>query len=242
MKLPFWGTVLTIVGVAILCSLGFWQFARLQWKQELISTINAEYGVDSAAVHLSAKDIMQPVLFKRGQIFGQYHHDKEIRISSRVHESIPGYHIVTPFSLDGGAIILVNRGWIPIEEERNDDFLVRRPTGHVTLLGGLREPQGTSSFVPHNNPENDVWYRIDIQQIETVRGVSNVSPNVFYVEALIQAQTPSLGKYPIVQQSRLTLNNNHAQYTFFWFTMAVMMCVVYVFRFIVPQYRKSDEV
>lgn len=237
LRLPFWGTVLTITGVCVLCSLGTWQMARLQWKQSLIQVIEAEYALDASEVSLSEDALVKAVLFKRGHIAGVYQHDKEIKISSRVHKSVPGYHIVTPFILDNGASILVNRGWIPIEAERGDDYAVARAQGRVVLVGGMRAPHKPSSFVPQNKPERDVWYRLDIEQVADVKGMSTVSPNIFYVEQRAQKSGEA---YPIIQHARLKLNNNHAQYAIFWFTMAFMMCVVYVFRFIVPQYRKHS--
>ena len=56
MRLPFWGTILTICGICVLCALGTWQYQRLQWKNEILKTIDAEYGLDVSKKKFLAED------------------------------------------------------------------------------------------------------------------------------------------------------------------------------------------
>ena len=48
MKLPVWGTILTVIGVVVLCTLGTWQLDRLAWKKDLIAKLDAAYASNQA--------------------------------------------------------------------------------------------------------------------------------------------------------------------------------------------------
>ena len=237
MKLPFWGTVLTIIGVAVLCTLGTWQVQRLQWKTDILDAIEAEYAVDVLKVPLSQDVLSEDIDFKRGHIEGTYMHDKEVLLQPRMHDGDVGYHVLTPLRLSGaqGIVILVNRGWVPFDWDALGDDKVRKPGGVLKVTGMLRSVPLVSSFVPKNIPEQSMWYRIDLEQIMMVRGLEDFASNIFYVEAESEGEQA----YPIAAATRISLNNNHAQYAFFWFAMAVAMVGIYILRFIAPQMQRK---
>lgn len=232
MKLPFWGTILTIVGVIVLCALGFWQMHRLQWKAGILAAVNSQYEVVASGNRLLLGGLLGEVDFKRGYITGTLDYKKTILLQPRVHDSDVGYHVLTPLIVKGGdGVILVNRGWVPFDWDVSRDIVA----GEVKVVGMLRRPPIVSSFVPENIPDKGVWYRIDLEQIAKVKGIEKIMPNIFYSEEnIIKGHD-----YPVASATRVNISNNHAQYVFFWFSMAVAMIVVYVLRFIVPQMRRE---
>lgn len=241
MKLPFWATFLTLIGVMILCSLGSWQLKRLVWKQAILTSIDAQNNVDAAQVALKPSDLLVEDYIRRGYVTGIYDHSKEFLIYNRTLKGIPGYHVFTPLTLgdahkdDMAQTILVNRGYIPIEAEREEGYYMFRPEGIVKVSGVLRHEFKENMFVPQNHIEKDIWYRIDPAQMARAKQISAVASQLFYAEhEHIKGRTPDQ-HYPIAIDGRVTPNNNHAQYAFFWFAMAVAMIGVYVARFIWPQ-------
>ncbi|MGH1404642.1 MAG: SURF1 family protein [Alphaproteobacteria bacterium] len=240
MKLPFWATFFTLSGVVVLCALGTWQLHRLGWKQEILTAIDREYAIDPMTRALEVSDLPVGSLdFKRGYLIGRYQNDKEIVVQSRTYKGVPGYHILVPLTLEGQAgAILVNRGWIPIESERDHDFKLDRHDQLVTVTGILRPVPQDNAFVPYNSPDQDMWYRIDIGEIAEKQGVSNLYSAIFYVEQEGK-NVREADLYPKPVAAKLRPNNNHAQYTFFWFTMACALIGVYVFRFILPTLKQS---
>ncbi len=234
MRLPFWATLCTLAGVVVLCALGTWQLHRLEWKQDVLAAIDKEYETDSLTRSLVVADMSSKVLrFKRGYLVGSYQNDKEILLQSRTYKGVPGYHVLVPLILteDRGSI-LVNRGWIPIESDRKPDFQMARTDKSVKIGGILRSAPEDNAFVPYNQPEKDMWYRVDITQIGEAVGVSDLHPTIFYVEQ----DEGSVGSeaYPKPVAAKLRPNNNHAQYAFFWFTMACALIGVYFTRFVLP--------
>ncbi len=227
MKLPFWGTILTVFGVFVLCSLGYWQLHRLQWKAEILADMDAQYEIDAPNTPVSLDFPSDNVSFRRGYLTGIFDYDKSIMLQPRVHDGEVGYHVITPFTV-GGEIyssILVNLGWVPFDWERPSST----EGEEVKIIGMLRKLHNVSSFVPENAPDEDMWYKVDVEQISRIKGIEGVSPNIFYVE-----DNAGGDKYPIAAATRVKINNNHAQYALFWFSMAVAMIAIYILRFVVP--------
>lgn len=229
MKLPFWGTIFTILGVCVLCALGYWQVQRYVWKQEILSALAAEYDVNAADVALDFHDFSDYSGYKRGYFEGRYLHAKTILLQPRIHEGTPGYHALTPFEIAGGdgVSILVDRGWIPIEYERSDYFLMDMPPGRIKVTGMLRKPPKPNPFTPENDPDRGVWYRVDINKIAQFHRADILPRVMFYAET----EGARRSDYPVSASTQIQLSNNHAQYALFWFAMASAMVGIYVLRF-----------
>ena len=220
MKLPVWGTILTFIGVVVLCALGLWQLQRLDWKRGILEAIEAERNSEASLPALTLADFENGPVYKRGQIEGRFIEGKNFLIGPRTHEGKPGYHIIAPFALDGSGVVLVNRGWVGLDYNPAD---IDWPA-HSTITGVLRQPDGGNMFTPPNQPEKDIWYVIDRSEIAWAKDLHSLSPLMLYEESDdIIPLTESLHSLP---------DNNHLQYALFWFAMAGAMVVVYGFRFL----------
>lgn len=234
MKLPFFATLFTFMGVVVLCLLGSWQIQRLQWKQGILDNIAAEMEVDAASRFIDLQFVPDDMLFMRGHVTGRFDHDKEFFLQSRTHDGVPGYHLIAPLLVDDKTTLLVNRGWVPIELERKEGFSIFRPQGTVTLVGMLTALPEYNAFVPENDLENSTWYKIDIREISEHFLIDTLSDGLFYVDG-----EEIVGQYPVPAAQILSPSNNHAQYAVFWFTMAAAFVFVYFFRFIAPQLKNA---
>ncbi len=233
MRLPFWGSILTVVGVCVLCGLGFWQLERLAWKTDLLGKISAERLIDAETVSLSPASFDDGSVLKRGFLSGRYLHDKAIMVAPRTLDGAAGFHLITPFFTDaahGGEVVLVNRGWVPVSYERPDNYSVYEPVGTGVIIGALRAVPRPNVFTPDNVPEKDVWYQISAPDIEAVSGLDLLDGVLLYVEE--EQFDDKAGSYPVAVAREGRLSNNHAQYAVFWFSMAALMIGVYCLRFV----------
>jgi surfeit locus 1 family protein len=131
-------TLLTIVLIAMLLSLGRWQLNRADEKRALY---------DSFA---QGTDATQTIDLKSGQLpryqhieaGGQYDSTRQILIDNMSNsEGRAGYFVITPFKLTGGGWILVNRGWIPVGAGRGS-----RPP--VAVTAETRQLHGRTDNLP----------------------------------------------------------------------------------------------
>ena len=224
-KPPVVASVLTILGLGVLCTLGTWQLQRLEWKEDLLAKI--ESGTAETYDVLTLDHLKPENEFLKGRLIGRFDFGKEIAIKPRTYDGKPGIHIITPFILESGQTILINRGWAP------DDYnLGAGPDGEndaVDIM--LRVPVKPNMFVPQNRPEQNEWYALNIEQISKAMNLSTVLPVAGYELNMKDRES----EHPFAHALKIKLNNNHMQYAMFWYAMAVIMLGVFYLRFVSPK-------
>jgi surfeit locus 1 family protein len=108
-------TLLTIVLMAMLIALGFWQLRRAAEKRALFDAFAR--GQDATQII----DGHTPKLARYSRISARGHYDaaQQILIDNMVDAAgRAGYYVITPFALEGGGWVLVNRGWVPLGRSR----------------------------------------------------------------------------------------------------------------------------
>lgn len=228
MRFPVWATLFTVAAIVVLCGLGTWQLQRLEWKREMIATLDREAKKDPLQTML-AYDALQKgaeIDLKRGGVRGRFLHTREIALGPRTWNGEAGYHIFTPFELEGGGTVLINRGWVPLALKNPYSRPESLIGGDMEIGGTFHLPEVPNPFVPGNRPEKEEWYRLDLAQIAKARGLEKLAPVVLYAEV-----APQAGEYPVMEATRWHPRNQHLAYAFFWFSMAGVLAVVYGVRF-----------
>lgn len=228
---PFWATILTIIGLLILCALGTWQLQRLAWKEGLLAQLSlaATQPPVGGAVLLADTTGGQDLAWRPAAVYGLYDTTHAFLVGPRTRDGAAGYHLITPLQIAEDdappATLLVNRGWVPAMPEE-------LPAGFLTVHGLLRLPENANMFVPANDPANNQWFRIDIAQIATEMSLQNILPYVLYAEGEDPADPVMTvgGAYHDAGGPRLP--NNHRGYAFFWFAMAGVLAAIYALRFL----------
>jgi surfeit locus 1 family protein len=107
-------TLLTIVLIAMLLSLGRWQLHRAVEKRALFDSFAA--GSDATrAIDGSTSKVPR---YQHVEAQGHYDDTRQVLIDNMVNAERAGYHVITPFALQGGGWLLVNRGWVPLGRSR----------------------------------------------------------------------------------------------------------------------------
>ena len=131
-------SVLTIMLIAGLVSLGRWQLRRADEKRVLYDEFAAGTGstqtIDGSTARLPR---YQHVAFK-----GHYDASRQLLIDNMSNSAgQAGYFVITPFALAGGGWLLVNRGWVPVGPSR-----AQRPL--IDVSNGDREVRGRADNLP----------------------------------------------------------------------------------------------
>jgi surfeit locus 1 family protein len=216
-----WPTVITLPLLALLIVLGTWQVMRLGWKRDLISTTESQLKVPPAELPAFGVDPEQ-FNYRPVTVRGTFHHDKEIYLIAHTKRGEFGYHVITPLERTDGGFVLVNRGWVPTLGRDPLTRLEGQLTGVQGVRGISRKPWRQGSFVPDNDPAKNVWFYGDLAGMAAHWGLDVVP---VFVEA---DTTANPGGWPKGGQTKLKFTNNHLQYAVTWYSLALVLLVIYL--------------
>lgn len=210
---------LSLLGVAGFTALGIWQLERRVWKLELIDRV--EQRIHAAPEPVPAPDAWSAVNvaddgYRRVSVDGRFLHDRETLVQA-VTEFGRGYWVLTPLQIDGGATILVNRGFVSPERQDPAARLDGNPAGRVHVTGLMRMTEPKGGFLRTNDPAADRWYSRDVSAIAAARGLWRAAP--FFIDA---DATPNPGGWPVGGLTVVVFRNTHFVYALTWFALALM--------------------
>lgn len=219
---------LTVLLVGICLVLGIWQVQRLQWKEALIAQLqvaNEAPPIEGAALPLEEK-ALQEFNFRKVTLTGVFMDDREFHLIGRYYQGALGYDVLTPFYLTGSSrVILVNRGWIPLEKKNPST----RPEplenpGETKVEGMLFIPNRGNYFLPDHDVKGNVWFWYDIARMNKEAGLD--MPNII-VEAVEVNHPESRLPYPRADYE-ITLRNDHFYYAVTWFSLALAGIIIFL--------------
>lgn len=230
-----WSTLSTMVMAAVLLGLGAWQVERLRWKDALIAERQA--GLSQAPVILPGpgRDFsgfdFRPVLLR-----GRFLHARELFLINRNRKGRPGLHVITPFErqpVHGGGIVLVDRGWLPVEARDPFRRAEGQLEGELKISGIARLGEyGRGSLTPQNDPQKGVWFTPDAGAMGRILGLE-------VLPLIVEAGSESIpGGLPMGGLTSWNIKNNHLSYAFTWFALAVALIGIYII-FVVRLLRES---
>lgn len=229
-----WPTLITMPMLAVLVGLGLWQLDRLAWKTTLID----ERRVGAAAPPIALPDGGQmpagDLLFCRARMTGQYLHGGEMYLLNRVRDGKPGVHVVMPLvQSDNGAVLLADRGWTPFDwPDTGSRSQVSEPAA-VTVTGIVRPAEPRGWLVPDNRPTENQWYFIDLAAMARSAGVPPFTDHyLFATEEAPASVSPAADgggrAWPVANEWRVDLPNDHLSYAITWFELAGVLLLVYL--------------
>ena len=130
-------TLLTLVLIAFLVSLGRWQLRRADEKQALFDSFAAGTDV-TRPIDGSTAPLAR---YQHIEADGRYDQTRQVLIDNMVNGERAGYFVITPFALAGGSWVLVNRGWVPLGASRAD-----RPA--IPVAADTRRIRGRADHMP----------------------------------------------------------------------------------------------
>jgi surfeit locus 1 family protein len=219
--------VVSLLVVASLALLGFWQLKRLAWKEALIAEVETRAKAPAAPLDAdwsaltSTHDEYRRVTLSGAFAKGRSAYLFATPLHPRPGDDTPGYLVITPLLLKDGRIALVNRGFIGADRaamlEKDDNMA---PLAPITITGLLRFDETPRWFQPTDDVKNKIFYTRNVAAIANALGIPHASR--FIVDA--DADAPVAG--PEAGQTRIAFPNNHLEYALTWFGLAGAWVVV----------------
>lgn len=226
-RLLRWTFVILMLALMLLClALGSWQVQRLAEKEALITRVAER--MTAAPVPFpppSDWDGLDPqsLDYRPVSVVGHFVPDQAVLVFTALREprgeaSGPGYWVMTPFALQGGGAIFVNRGFVPEREfERflNDPDI---PPGEVALTGIGRASEQVNSFTPGPNLERRLDFSRSVDRL-----ARQVDPALGpFAPVYLDLPAEGQGALPQGGETVLAFPNNHLGYAITWFGFAAL--------------------
>ncbi|WP_225074058.1 SURF1 family protein [Streptomyces sp. CoT10] len=145
--------ILTIVAIALIPTmirLGFWQLHRHEHKvalNKVIAESLAAQPVPAESLTSPGATVKYADLYRRVTAKGHFDTADEEVVRRRTNDDGDvGYHVLTPFVLEDGRILLVNRGWVPADASQTAfPAIPAPPRGEITVTGRLMPDETTAA-------------------------------------------------------------------------------------------------
>jgi cytochrome oxidase assembly protein ShyY1 len=124
------GLTAVLVGLALVFArLGLWQLERMHAKEALF----LQFAEAPALTIAQARERGQR--FARVQAYGRYDTRRHILLDNRIFNGQAGVHVLSPFVLEDGSSVLVNRGWLALPPDRRSLPVISTDSAPTTISG-----------------------------------------------------------------------------------------------------------
>lgn len=219
---PLWATLVTPVVVSACLTLGFWQLGRGDEKTRLRDQLaDAQAPTDT----LTALSLPDPDAIRRVRAVGTYLPERTLLLDGQSHAAQAGYRIWTPLRLDDGALVIVDRGWLPRAQGATPP---PPPEGAAQVAGHWRTLPEPGLRLADSNPcLPDVAFPATVlyptaAQIECLLG-ERIVPGLLLLDPALSGGFVRAWTHTGVPPER------HYAYAVQWFALAALAAALYVF-------------
>lgn len=213
----------TLAGLTVLISLGVWQLHRKEWKEGLIATLDRQMAAKPIPLPAQSSDLLLGnAEFRRVSLRPEFIKDAKPALlytgASALREDVkqPGYFVFAPARLPDGRVVVINRGYVPLDQAEAGT----KSSGEVT--GYLRFPEKPSWFVSVHDVKGEIFFVRSPQAMAEARQWGPVEP--FYIDQ--EGPVPA-GGLPRPGKLTVHLRNDHLGYALTWFGLAAALTAVF---------------
>jgi len=223
-------TIIVVLGMLLLARLGFWQLERLDERRGENAVL--AIALEQPPLELTEDGVANDVSLAGNQQIiarGMFDFDEQVVLMLQINEGRTGAHLLTPLLLADDVAVLVDRGWLPLDEKDNYDT----PEGETAVYGYLlaTNPQ----IEPSSAPKTE-WYRVDVEAIGAQLPYELLP---FYVVQL-NDEPPTAESLPIHGKLDVDLSEgSHMTYAIQWFLFSLTLGVIYL-AYVHKQVGKKD--
>ena len=226
--------IATACALALLLSLGTWQWNRKAWKEELVATITARLTaapIDAAAFAKLKCEPQETVGLAKScdytsvRLSGVFDLTNERYIYTGIDKPAgggiggQGFWIMTPFRIAvTGQTIAVNRGFVPETRKAPSSRSAGQLSDELTFTGLIRATEPRATFTGANDPAKNFWYVRNPAELYPVTGEVKIERPQLYLDLL--SPIPP-GGLPQPTAGRVNIPNRHLEYALTWWALAV---------------------
>ncbi|MEV5611407.1 SURF1 family protein [Streptomyces sp. NPDC052225] len=144
-------TLVALLLIPTMIRLGIWQMHRYDERSarnQLVSDALSAKPVPVEEMDAAGHGVTRKERYRAVTATGHFDTDDEVVVRRRTNsDDEVGYHVLTPFVLKDGKVLLVNRGWIPANGPSQTAFpkIPAPPAGETTVTGRLMPDETTAA-------------------------------------------------------------------------------------------------
>jgi len=236
-----WLFIVFMIALALLCAgLGYWQLQRLEQKQALIAAVAERASLPPISLPaVSEWEAFDPEVFnfRPVTLAGRFDYRNTAYVFTALTEARgdkegPGFWIMTPFDLEGGGTVIVNRGFAPQAAKDlfgNTGPDQSNPPNSTSISGIARVSERVGPFTPGPDTPNRVEYVRTIERLATMMNLEAGS----YAPIYVDQDAGEKGLLPQGGETVMSFPNRHLGYAMTWFglaAVAVFMTLYWLWR------------
>jgi surfeit locus 1 family protein len=132
-------TLAVLVLLPTFVALGNWQLERAQQKRDRLAQFERASSPTPLG-SLAAAAQRAPQGFRHVSASGQYLATRQVLLEGMGYQGRSGYHVLSPFRLDSGELVMINRGWIARDFAAAGLPMVAEPTPTPGRIEGVLTP------------------------------------------------------------------------------------------------------
>lgn len=220
-----WPTLATLSILPLLLYLGFWQLDRAQQKtvlyQHYLQRSN-ELPIKSIEANMD----INGVLWRKAILTGSFSDKHTFLLDNQVLNMQPGYYVFSPFEIENGITLLVNRGWIRAGVDRRQIPVLDTPGGRIKLSGVIKSPPFTGWLLAEDTDEElgQGLYRLQHISLQDIGSRYQLT----LMPYILRLDEESTAGYERDWQQPGSGREKHLGYAFQWFAMASALLIIFL--------------
>lgn len=236
MKFKLIPTLAYLCLLPLLLALGVWQLDRAEQKRAFLKL--QEQGVITEILHLPSviEDNAEALRYRKVEAAGSYDESHQFLIDNQISAGKAGYFVLTPFILQGETkAVLVNRGWIPSNQDRSvlpDLPVSEAPT---TVSGRINNFPSVGIKLAGAEVPTDTWPSV-VQVVDSEILSKKSGYPLFGFQIELDKDLPD-GFKREWQTTTIMQPEQHTAYAFQWFALALTLTILFIWY----SRKKKDE-
>lgn len=197
--------------------LGLWQLDRNDERQARNAVIEANLGQPAVPVNeilAPGRPLAPADEWTAVRVSGRYDVDNQLAVRLRPRAGQPGVHVLTPLLTDGGAAVLVDRGFVAATGAEVPE-LPPPPPGTVEITGRVRASEDRGG--PGGDPASGAIRYVDVDAIAEHLGYPLYGG---WLEVTAEDPPPAVAPEPVPPPE--TESGPHLSYAVQWFAFATI--------------------
>lgn len=226
---PLIPTIIVLFFVILMTNMGFWQLRRAHEKEQMLELL-ADDQINAITEKAQIKDLPR---YANIELKGHYLKAPQLLLDNQVEKGVQGYHVFTPFLIDGlHYYLMVNRGWIAKSAMNSE--LLNVPEDQIQITGKLNTPpqvgiQLGEIVLDKKQPQQVMTY-FDKEKVSSfLHETLCQSLNCIVSQKILWLQKDQVNGFKREWNPIVMLPSKHTAYAVQWFGMTLVLIIIFVY-------------